>query len=169
MGAGRWARGTHRAAGAGGIPSLTSFRVRMLSWMGLGKPTTVLVSLEEGKSQAGSRAEHPGVGQRPPRDEAMDQPAKASPAATQRQKQPPKWPPPQAPHNSSTGLALHSPSQRVADEFAAAGFQEHLNVLLPAAKREGRSYSHLPVHLEDAQPRHRERQSPGTGKSLVVR
>lgn len=47
---------------AGGIPQLTSFRVRMLSWMGLGKPTTVLVSLEEGKSQAGSRAEHPGVG-----------------------------------------------------------------------------------------------------------
>lgn len=168
MGAGRWARGTHTAAGAGGIPQLTSFRVRMLSWMGLGKPTTVLVSLKEGKSQAESRAEHPGVGQRPPRDKAMEQPAKAFPAAMQRQKQPPDWPLPQATPSGSTGLALNPPAQRVADEFAAAGFQEHLNVLLPATKRKGKS--HIFLHIWKM-PSHAQgkRYSPGTGKSLVVR
>lgn len=69
---------------------------------------------EEGKRQAGSRQEQgsaPGVGQRPPRDEAMDQPAKAFPAATWRQKQPPNWPVPQPPPMAALGwLCTHLPS-----------------------------------------------------------
>lgn len=38
--------------------ALTSFRVRMLSWMGLGSPTTVFVSLGRGKSQTDTEAEN---------------------------------------------------------------------------------------------------------------
>lgn len=84
----------------------------MLSWIGLGSPTTVLVSLGKKEGPCEARAplrlgpEHPRPGGRTSRC------------------------------LSSKGLRWRSPAQSVADELAAAALEEHLDVLLSAKERE---------------------------------
>ena len=152
------------------ISVLTSFRVRMLSWMGLGKPTTVLVSLERrerARLGAGRSKPEPPTGRSETTTPKRSQRAQDFSAAKRRataaptlvasattpleSAAPPDW------------LCGTPPAQGVADELAAAGLQEHLNVLFSAAKGKGEE-SHLPVRLGTPQP-----QAQGIRKSLVVR
>ena len=85
----------------------------MLSWIGLGSPTTVFVSLENKEGPVLSPDIYP-----PGSPNTKGQESEFLITSPQRE------------------LRSHSPAQRVADEFAAAALEEHLDVLLPAKERE---------------------------------
>lgn len=86
----------------------------MLSWIGLGSPTTVFVSLENKEGPVLSPDIYP-----PGSPNTKGQESEFLITSPQRE------------------LRSHSPAQRVADEFAAAALEEHLDVLLPAKERAG--------------------------------
>lgn len=94
----------------------------MLSWIGLGSPTTVFVSLENKEGPVLSPDIDP-----PGSPNTKGQESEFLVTFLQR------------------GLRSHSPAQSVTYEFAAAGLEEHLNVFLSAKKREQGFYCYLKV------------------------
>lgn len=85
----------------------------MLSWIGLGSPTTVSVSLEDKEGPVLSPDINP-----PGSPNTKGQESGFLVSFLQQE------------------LRSHSPAQSVTYEFAAAGLEEHLNVFLSAQERE---------------------------------